>query len=54
MLEADNWYEVRQRGSHKQFKHKYKQGPVTVPYHGDNKDVPKGLANAILKKAGLK
>ncbi len=54
VLTADGWYEVRQRGSHKQYKHETKIGTVTIPYHGDKKEVPKGLANAILKQAGLK
>lgn len=29
-LQADGWYEVRQRGSHRQFKHPVKKGTVTV------------------------
>lgn len=30
MIEKDGWYLVRQKGSHKQFKHKTKPGLVTV------------------------
>jgi len=37
ILEKDGWYEVRQRGSHKQLKHPVKKELVTVPYH--NKDL---------------
>lgn len=48
----DGWFEVRQRGSHKQFKHKTKQGTVTIPYH--NKDLDIKTLNSILKQAGLK
>ena len=31
MLEADGGFQVRQRGSHRQFKHAEKTGLVTVP-----------------------
>ncbi|MBB4212805.1 putative RNA binding protein YcfA (HicA-like mRNA interferase family) [Rhodothalassium salexigens DSM 2132] len=31
-LKADGWYEVAQRGSHKQFKHPSKPGRVTVAH----------------------
>ncbi len=31
MLEADGWYQVRQTGSHRHFKHPVKFGIVTVP-----------------------
>lgn len=30
MLEDDGWYIARVRGSHRQFKHPYKHGTVTV------------------------
>ena len=53
-LEADGWYLVAQRGSHRQYKHKEKAGRVTVPDHGQNKDLAKGTENSILKQAGLK
>lgn len=52
MIVNDGWYFVRQKGSHKQYKHKTKTGIVTIPDHtGDLK--PK-TANSILKQAGLK
>lgn len=50
-LKQDGWYEVAQKGSHKQFKHATKTGKVTVPY--PKKDIPIGTAKAILKQAGL-
>jgi len=53
ILKEDGWQEVRQKGSHKVFKHPTKKGTVTVPYHGD-RDVPTGTLNSILKQAGLK
>jgi predicted RNA binding protein YcfA (HicA-like mRNA interferase family) len=30
IIEKDGWFEVRQKGSHKQFKHPNKKGLVTV------------------------
>jgi predicted RNA binding protein YcfA (HicA-like mRNA interferase family) len=30
LLESDGWYQARQRGSHRQFKHPVKSGTVTV------------------------
>ena len=53
LLEADGWYQVRMRGSHRQFKHPAKRGLVTVPGHlGDELAV--GTLNNVLKQAGLK
>jgi predicted RNA binding protein YcfA (HicA-like mRNA interferase family) len=53
MLEGDGWSVVRQRGSHRQFKHASKPGLVTVAGNpGD--DVAPGKLNSILKQAGLK
>lgn len=39
-------------GSHRKLQHPTKNITVIVPYH--NKDLGKGLINAILKSAGLK
>jgi predicted RNA binding protein YcfA (HicA-like mRNA interferase family) len=53
MLEEDGWSVVRQRGSHRQFKHAIKPGLVTVAGKpGD--DVAPGTLNSILKQSGLK
>ena len=53
LLEADGWYQVRMRGSHRQFKHSAKRGLVTVPGHlGDELAI--GTLNNVLKQAGLK
>jgi predicted RNA binding protein YcfA (HicA-like mRNA interferase family) len=53
MLEDDGWFVVRQRGSHRQFKHASKPGLVTVPSKpGD--DLAPGTLNSVLKQAGLK
>lgn len=46
------WIEVRQHGSHIQFKHPEKPGTVTIP-HPKNPLHPKTAAS-ILRHAGLK
>jgi predicted RNA binding protein YcfA (HicA-like mRNA interferase family) len=50
-LEADGWYEVAQKGSHKQFKHANKAGRVTVPH--PKKDIPIGTLRSIEQQAGI-
>jgi predicted RNA binding protein YcfA (HicA-like mRNA interferase family) len=53
MVEADGWFEVRQRGSHRQFKHPTKPGLVTIAGKpGD--DLAPGTLNSVLKQAGLR
>jgi predicted RNA binding protein YcfA (HicA-like mRNA interferase family) len=52
-LEADGWYQVRQKGSHRQYHHKVKAGTVTVAGK-PSIEVPPGTLNSILKQAGLK
>ena len=54
IIEGDGWHEVRQRGSHRAYKHKTKPGIVTIAYHRLSDDVPKGTLNSILKQAGVK
>lgn len=51
IIKKDGWYEVRQVGSHHQYKHPTKKGLVTIPEHGG--DLKKGTADSILKQAGL-
>jgi len=41
LIQEDGWYLVRQRGSHRQFKHPEKLGRVTVAGHPRD-DVPPG------------
>ena len=53
MLEDDGWFQVAQRGSHRQFKHPVKSGRVTLPGHPAD-EMDKGTLNSILKQAGLK
>jgi predicted RNA binding protein YcfA (HicA-like mRNA interferase family) len=53
MLEADGWYLVTIRGSHRQFKHATKVGRVTVAGKPSD-DIAPGTLNSILKQAALK
>ena len=53
MLQADGWSQVRQKGSHRQFRHPVKKGTVTVAGK-PSVDIPTGTLNSILKQAGLK
>ena len=53
ILEQDGWYQARQRGSHRQFRHPVKSGTVTVAGK-PNVDMPPGTLNNALKQAGLK
>lgn len=53
VIEDDGWRLVRQRGSHRQFKHDKKQGLVTIAGNpGD--DLPRGTLNSIMKQALLR
>lgn len=52
-IEADGWRQVRQRGSHRQYKHPTKPGLVTIAGKpGD--DLAPGTLNSVLKQAGLR
>jgi len=53
ILESDGWYQVRMKGSHRQFKHDAKMGLVTVPGKPKN-DLATGTLSSVLKQAGLK
>ena len=50
-LVADGWYEARQRGSHKQFKHAGKPGLVTIPH--PVRDLPIGTLRSIERQSGV-
>jgi predicted RNA binding protein YcfA (HicA-like mRNA interferase family) len=53
LIEDDGWYLVTTKGSHRQYKHPYKSGRVTIAGHpGD--DLAPGTLNSILKQAQLK
>ena len=52
LLRQDGWFEVAQRGSHRQFKHPSKPGRVTVAGKASS-DLAIGTQVSILKQAGL-
>jgi len=53
LIEMDGWYEVRQSGSHRQYKHPVKKGLVTIPVHRLSNDLTPGLQKSILKQAQI-
>jgi len=53
LIESDGWYQVAQKGSHRQFKHSEKPGRVTVAGH-PTQEMDQGTLNSVLKQAGLK
>jgi predicted RNA binding protein YcfA (HicA-like mRNA interferase family) len=53
VLQAEGWFLVASRGSHRQFKHLAKPGRVTVPGKPSD-DLAPGTLNSILKQAGLR
>ena len=52
-IEADGWRLVRQRGSHRQYKHPTKPGQVTIAGH-DGDEIKPGTLASILRQAQLK
>lgn len=50
-IEDAGWFEVAQKGSHKQFKHPTRVGRVTVPH--PRRDLPLGTLRSIAKQAGI-
>jgi predicted RNA binding protein YcfA (HicA-like mRNA interferase family) len=54
LIETDGWFLVRQKGSHRQFKHPKKQGLVTIACHKESDVLAPGTLNSILKQAQLK
>jgi predicted RNA binding protein YcfA (HicA-like mRNA interferase family) len=53
LLTDDGWFQVRQRGSHRQFNHKAKKGTVTLAGKPSDELAP-GTMNSIIKQASLK
>ena len=53
LIEADGWYLVATRGSHRQFKHRTKPGRVTIAGKPSD-DLAPGTRKSIFKQAGLK
>ena len=53
LIETDGWVQVRQRGSHRQYKHPTKPGLVTIAGKPGDELAP-GTLNSVLKQAVLK
>jgi predicted RNA binding protein YcfA (HicA-like mRNA interferase family) len=52
LIEADGWYLLATKGSHRQYRHPTKPGRVTIAGHpGD--DLAPGTLNSVLKQAQL-
>jgi len=51
-IEKDGWFEVRQSGSHKQYRHPTKPGTVTVPH--PKADMAIGTLKSIEKQSGVR
>ncbi len=53
LLKDNGWYQVRQRGSHRQYKNDSVKGLVTIA--GNNSyEIDKGTLNSIYKQSGIK
>ena len=52
-IEADGWYLVATKGSHRQYKHPTKPGRVTIAGHLSDEVAP-GTLNSIYKQAQIK
>jgi predicted RNA binding protein YcfA (HicA-like mRNA interferase family) len=53
LIEADSWRQVRQRGSHRHFRHPLKHGTVTIAGRPREDLHPKTRAS-IMRQAGLR
>ena len=51
LIEKDGWFMVRQKGSHRQYRHTTKPGLVTIAYHKSSDEMAPGTS--VLKQAGL-
>lgn len=51
IIKRDGWYQVKQKGSHHQYKHPIKSGKVTIPEHGS--DINIDIVKSIMKQAGI-
>jgi predicted RNA binding protein YcfA (HicA-like mRNA interferase family) len=53
LVEADGWFLVRGKGSHRQYHHPAKPGTVTIAGKLSI-DIPPGTLNSALRQAGLR
>jgi len=52
LMEGDGWYFLRQKGSHRQYRHLIKKGIVTIPGKLSDDLLP-NTSKSILNQAGL-
>jgi predicted RNA binding protein YcfA (HicA-like mRNA interferase family) len=52
LIEGDGWYFLRQKGSHRQYRHLIKKGIVTIPGKLSDDLLP-NTSKSILNQAGL-
>jgi predicted RNA binding protein YcfA (HicA-like mRNA interferase family) len=52
LIEADGWFFLRQKGSHRHFRHPTKKGTVTIPGKLSDDLLP-NTSKSILKQAAL-
>jgi len=52
LIESDGWYFLRQKGSHRQYRHLIKKGIVTIPGRLSDDLLP-NTSKSILNQAGL-
>jgi predicted RNA binding protein YcfA (HicA-like mRNA interferase family) len=52
-LEREGWRVVRQRGSHRQLKHPFRKGVVTIA-GPEGADLPIGTLKSIFRQAGIR
>ncbi|MCX6137515.1 MAG: type II toxin-antitoxin system HicA family toxin [Ignavibacteriales bacterium] len=50
LIETDGWYLAVTKGGHRQYKHPFKTGRVTIAGH-PNDDLAPGTLNSIFKQA---
>ncbi|MCX6274672.1 MAG: type II toxin-antitoxin system HicA family toxin [Bacteroidetes bacterium] len=53
IIERDGWVMVRQKGSHRQFRHARKKGLVTIAAHRMSDDIATGTLKSIIKQAQI-
>jgi len=53
LIEADGWFLIASKGSHRQYKHPTKPGRVTIAGHPSH-DLAPGTLDSIFKQAQLK
>jgi predicted RNA binding protein YcfA (HicA-like mRNA interferase family) len=52
LIEADGWYFLRQRGSHRQYRHATKPGKVTIAGKPSDEMAP-GTLGSVFRQAGI-